>query len=190
MESEGLTPQGIATKTFRLARRGYDTEDVSGFLSEVAAAYQSALDAAAHGIPHDDVPTESGPRSFQELGAEAGALMQAAKEGADSLRRRAEEDAAALLKRASEHAEKTMREVTLETDRLRNATKRECEEMLTEAQARAERLASHEREMREKTAELERLFLAFRDEMETSGLEPAQEPPANERGGQGSSSAA
>jgi DivIVA domain-containing protein len=190
MEREGLTPQGIATKTFKPARRGYDTDDVSEFLAEVAAAYQSALDAAAQGTSQDDVPIEPAPRSFQELGAEAGALMQTAKEGADSLLRQAEEAAAAHMKRAREQAEKIMREVTLETDRLRNATKRDCEEMLTEAQARAERLTSHERQMREKVGELEKLFLAFRDEMETSTSEPAQERSVNERDGQGSSPAA
>src|SRR5919199_2492505 len=102
MEREGLTPQGIATKTFGLARRGYNTDEGSSFLAEVAAAYQSALDAAAHGTSQDDVPTESPPRSFEELGAEAGALMQTAKEGADSLLRRAEEAAAALMKGANE----------------------------------------------------------------------------------------
>ena len=101
--------------------------------------------------------------------------MQAAKEGADSLRRKAEEQAAAILERAVQDAEARMREANLEADRLRNATKRQCEEMVSEAQDRAERLKRHEREMQEKIADLERLFHAFRAEMEASIAGVAEE---------------
>ena len=171
----GLTPEAISTKQFKVSRRGYDPDDVSAFLSEVAAQYQRALEeAGVNQARANDVRTEEfAPRSFEELGAEAGALMQAAKEGADSLRRRAEQEAEALVKQATDEADRRMREVTLETERLRNAVKRQCEQMVSEAQARADRLTTHEREMREKVAELERMFLAFRNEMEASISEAA-----------------
>ena len=169
MERDGLTPEFIATRQFKLCRRGYDPDDVSEFLAEVAAVYQRALDqAAADRARAHDAQTESAPPTFEELGAEAGALMQAAKEGADSLRRRAEEEAEAIMKGAIDEAEARMREVTLETERLRNAVKRQCEEMLADVQARTEHLAAHERDMRKKVGELEELFVAFRSKMEAS----------------------
>ncbi len=172
MARGGLTPEAIATKQFRLSRRGYNPDDVSEFLAEVAAAYQRALDAD-HQARAPEAERDSAPPSFQELGAEAGALMQAAKEGADSLRRRAEEEAEAIMKRATDEADARLREAALEADRLRNAGRRQCDEMLSEAQARAEHLASHERKLREKVAEVEGMFLAFRNGLDASLSEPA-----------------
>ncbi len=187
MERGGLTPEGIATKRFKLSRRGYNPDEVSEFLAEVAAAYQGAVDkAAAHQTPKDHAQSESFALSFEQLGAEAGALMQTAKEGADSLRRRAEGEAAAIVGQATHEAEERMREVTLETERLRNATKRQCEEMISEAQGRSDRLKAHERKMREKVAELEQMFLAFRNEMaaSTSTDEEALDTPAADESGE------
>jgi cell division septum initiation protein DivIVA len=183
----GLSPQAIATKDFKLCRRGFSPEDVSGFLLNVAAAYQQALDwGAANQARAEQAEAGSTPRSFDELGAEAGALMQAAKEAADTLRRRAEEDAAILMARASEQTEKAMREVGLESDRLRNATKRRCDEMLAEAQARADRLADGELKLRAKLHELEGLFASLRDAMDAPTYEGTDVSSVDERSHQGS----
>jgi DivIVA domain-containing protein len=175
-----LRPEDIANRTFSSGgRRGYMREEVDSFLAEVARAFRDALESAAR--------AESTP-SFEQLGREAGAVLEAARQGGDSLRRRAEEEAEGVRKRArgeadqirgraeseasdilekaAQEAERAMREAELVARRLRNVTKRQCAELLAEAQTRHERLSAHERELRRRIADIESVFESVRAEMD------------------------
>jgi DivIVA domain-containing protein len=178
----GLTPEEIAERRFSpVGRRGFDKAEVAAFLAEVAAAYRAALDKAEWAEDHV---------SFERLGAEAGALLETAKEGAESLRRGAEEEAetlrnsareeaqevrsrakqeaAALVEQATREAERIAREAEVVARRLHNVTKRQCEQMVVDAESRSKRLHAHQRAMRNKINDMERVFRAFRAEMESS----------------------
>jgi DivIVA domain-containing protein len=186
-----LAPEDIANRRFAaVGRRGYDREEVETFLVEVAQAYREALDVVARA---DESPT------FELLGREAGAVLEAARQGAESLRESAEEEvqsltrearegaeevrreaetvASEILERAAQEAERAMREAELVARRLRNVTKRQCSELLAEAQTRQERLAAHERELRRRISEIEAVFETFRAEMDAEEL-PAPEEEA------------
>ncbi|MFN2488275.1 MAG: DivIVA domain-containing protein [Actinomycetota bacterium] len=183
MRQEGnLSPEAIARRQFApVGRRGFDKAEVSAFLVEVANAYGAVLQRLER--------AEAEP-SFEQLGSEAGALLQLAKDGADSLRRKAEEEAqsmlssardeseelrkqsegnaTAIVERATQEAERRVREAELVARRFRNVTKRQCDQMIAEAQSRSARLEAHQRNMRAKIADMEGVFQAFRAEMESS----------------------
>ena len=181
-EPAELTPEGVSSRTFStVGRRGYDRAEVSAFLADVADALRSAREYAERA---------SSRPSFDELGAEAAALLRNANEGAEALRartekevremrreaeeetselrRKSEEEASAIIASATEEAERRVREAELVARRFSNVTKRQCDQMVAEAQARAERLDNYEREMRQRISDMEAVFQAFRAEMEAS----------------------
>jgi DivIVA domain-containing protein len=180
-ETASLSPEEIRAHSFNTSvRRGFDRDEVSAFLAEVAEAYRGALEKAEQG------PTEH--PTFEQLGHEAASLLQAAQEGAESLRRRGEaeaesirlaarqeadeiraqgdRDAAGVRDGAAGEAEKTLREAELVARRLRNATERQCNDLLGEAAARAQQLERHEQEIEERIRAVEQAFLAFRTRAE------------------------
>jgi DivIVA domain-containing protein len=186
-----LAPEEIANRRFSTGgRRGYDREEVDSFLVLVARTQRDLL---------EDLARAEAEPSYEQIGREAGAVLEAARQGAESLRQRAEEEAEAnrraaleearetraraeseaseILEKAAQEAERAMREAELVARRLRNVTKRQCSELLAEAQLRHERLTAHEKELRRRIADIESVFHAFRAEM---GLEDARAIPLDE----------
>ena len=92
-----LDPDSIRTRAFSSGLRGLDRDEVATFLSEVADAYESTLKRSP---------------SFKHLGEEAGILLQAACDGAESLRRKGEEDANRILLDGHERAKEEARAIT------------------------------------------------------------------------------
>jgi DivIVA domain-containing protein len=195
-----LSPEEISNRKFSSGGlRGYDRDEVERFLAEVARAYREVLESAR--VAADP--------SYEQLGREVGAVLESARLGADSLRRRAEEEAegarrkarheadqirgraereaSEILERGAVEAERAMREAELVARRLRNVTKRQCSELLAEAHARQERLRAHERELRGRIAEIEAVFAAFREEMDSEEVravridDPELEPAAEDQ---------
>jgi DivIVA domain-containing protein len=182
-----LAPEDIANRRFATGgRRGYDREQVEAFLREVAGTYAESLESL------ERAQSNSG-FSYEQLGREAGAVLEAARQGAESLMKRAQEEvenlrdtargdaeevrreaegeASEILEKAAQEAERAMREAELVARRLRNVTKRQCSEMLAEATTRQERLAAHERELRRRIADIERVFESFRAELDSQDLQ-------------------
>jgi DivIVA domain-containing protein len=197
-DSWRLTPEDIESRTFSSSgRRGYDRDEVTAFLSDVADVVRRTSEGANR-------------PSFDQLGTEAAALLRNAAEGAESLRRKGEEDAHRLRQEAEQEAgairaqaeqeadevraraeqeaesvraeaageaERSLQEAELLARRLRNSTERECNDLLAEAALRRERLEQHERAMEQRIREVENAFGVFRSGAEAAAAERAELAP-------------
>jgi DivIVA domain-containing protein len=183
-----ITPEQITSKKFSLTRsRGYDREEVDSFLSDMAAAYNAAM---------DNEP-EAPSRMLDRLGEEVSAILRATKESAATLLREAEDEAAGLRRNAAQEAksirrqaredavaekartEKEVRSLIEDAHRkaheIRDAADRESKELLEEAIRRFDRLQAHERELRERVDSMERLLVMLRKEMGVGSAEDSAE---------------
>ncbi|MBW3621220.1 MAG: DivIVA domain-containing protein, partial [Actinobacteria bacterium] len=124
-----LTPEEIASRQFLVSLRGYDRDEVTSFLREVAAAHARALDdlrvlereleqsrrqldvvpdrddsTAVEAAPRTP-PTAMTPReAFSALGEETTRILVAAEESAQAIREKAEERARTDLENARREA--------------------------------------------------------------------------------------
>ena len=141
-----LSPDDIAGREFRVARRGYDRDEVHAFLAGVAAhvaeleqrvAEAEASRAASPPEGATDAPAAPAPspddasRVFAEIGQETQRILEAAREAAKGIARKAEADAAEEVAAARRRAD----EVLAEGERRRDAVERVIAEL---EQSRAE----------------------------------------------------
>jgi DivIVA domain-containing protein len=148
-----LTPQEIAGRQFAPAgRRGFDRDQVTAFLAEVARAHQAVL---------DELAATAAPPDFEQLGREAGALLATARQGAESIRREAEEEANQVRAAALEDARTLRARADNEAAALveeAQATRARAEEEA--AAVREEAAADAERTLREAEVAARRLHSA------------------------------
>src|SRR5258707_437706 len=117
-----LTPDEVAEKTFTLARRGYDVDEVEIFLAELADEVRSTSDKerallqqlaeAERALERErsDRPVLDEAALTSALGAEAASILRAAHEAAAGIRTQAEKDGAAAVQRGREQATVIRRE--------------------------------------------------------------------------------
>ena len=136
-----FTPDDIRRAEFRAVRRGLDAAEVSRYLDQVAGRVQGLIEenerlATRLGEYADrDLETE-----FDSLGREVAAVLQAAREAADSMRERATADAARWRTEATTEVETWRKEARSDAEALRGDAWATGSELLRQTAAEARRI--------------------------------------------------
>ncbi len=136
-----VTPDEIRRAEFRTTRRGIDAGEVSSFLERIASEMQELeadrdrLAAKVGEYADRDLETE-----FESLGREVAAVLQAAKEAADSMRERATSDAARWRSEAMAEVEATRKAARSDAEALRGDAWATGTELLNQSSAEARRI--------------------------------------------------
>lgn len=151
-----LTSEEIAGKEFLVGLRGYDKNEVRGFLRTVATEFAEAgerpadtadaddADAAAEPVVQEAEPAvapSTGASDWSNLGEEIAAVL-----------RTAHEQAAALRADAERQAEEVRSQAATETERLSGEASQRAETLVSEADEYAQRIRA-EAEERVQTAQ-------------------------------------
>lgn len=157
MTSE-VTPDAVRRAQFRTAIRGLDRVEVEAYLEVVAGRIAQLevetekLKAKVDEAPGGDLETE-----FETVGREVSAILQSAREAADSLRERASLDAARWRSEAMEESESVRRDAATDAEALRRDAWVVGTELLDQAAGQAESmLANAERDVLTTMGEAER----------------------------------
>jgi DivIVA domain-containing protein len=157
MPSE-VTPDGIRGAEFRTTLRGLDRAEVASFLEAVAGRVEQ-LEGVVEKLK-TQLDESSGPdlgAEFEKVGNEVAAILQAAREAAESMRERASIDAARWRREAAEEAETLRREAAADSEALRRDAWVTGSELLDQAQVHAEAMrAAAERDVLTVMGEAER----------------------------------
>jgi DivIVA domain-containing protein len=153
-----ITPEEIRSARFRTVRRGLDSSEVEQFLGRLAGEIerlrteQERLTSRLGEYADRDLETE-----FDSLGREVAAVLQAAREAADSMRERATVDAARWRSEAMAEVEVLRKEARVDAETLRGDAWSTGSELLGQAAAEARRLrAEAERDVLTVMGEAER----------------------------------
>lgn len=158
---EELVPEYVEGREFSTSLRGYDREEVDGFLSSVAAELREYQRASSE-------------RLYQNLGEEMGALLQHAKDSSDAMRKEAEEDAAAIRHAAESDAQRTRADAEHRASEIRAASEAEATERIKEAEDKVRVLEDLERDVRLRVRSLRVEIEGVASEL--IALEAADEP--------------
>ena len=135
-----MTPEEIRRASFRTVLRGLDAGEVEAFLHRVAERLESLIENQARlearmGEHADrDLETE-----FDLLGREVTAVLQAAREAAESMRERASLDAARWRSESMAEAERLRKDARNDAEALRGDAWTTGTELLTQAVAEVKR---------------------------------------------------
>ena len=136
-----ITPDDIRRAEFRTVRRGLDPDEISGFLERVAAdldELEKERERLATKLgEYGDRDLES---EFESLGREVAAVLQAAKEAADSMRERATMDAARWRSEAMTEVDAMRKEARSDAEALRGDAWTTGTELLNQSAAEACRI--------------------------------------------------
>ncbi len=175
-------PEEIENKEFLSALRGYDRDEVRGFLQDVADDYRALLDMLKQ--RQQSMPSVKDP--YDVVGVELGQILKVARESGDRLRKKAEAEAGSLVGKSEQEAksirdsaDKAARKQREEADRyarqVRAAADREAADKTSRAAATVEQLREAEAKLRERLRSMESIIRAVRDEL------GAEEGPRTER---------
>lgn len=136
-----ISPDSIRDAQFRTVIRGVDTNEVSQFLSEVAAriaeleAERDRLSARLGEFADRDLKTE-----FENVGREVTTVLEAAREAAETMRERATLDAARWRSEAMSDAETERKDARNDAEALRGDAWAAGTELLNQSVAESNRL--------------------------------------------------
>ena len=140
MASE-MSPGEIRRAEFRTTLRGFDREEVLGFLDSIATrleqleAEREKLVAQAKESTGRDLEEE-----FDKIGRDVSSILQTAREAADSMRERAALDAARWRSEAMEEADANRKEAASDAEALRRDAWAVGSELLAQTSAEAKRM--------------------------------------------------
>lgn len=145
-----LSPDEIQGRTFAVADRGYDRDEVRSFLLEVASTLRLARHTTRPPIAPSTAPGGSAappvaaPDDFAHLGAEVAAILRAAHDAAETLRVDAERAIAERHQEAAAQVAEIRERATAEADwtneqakRVLIAAREQAEAIATEAETAA-----------------------------------------------------
>jgi DivIVA domain-containing protein len=167
-----ITPDDIRRAEFRAVRRGLDPDEVAGFLERVAAdvdKLEKERERLATKLgEYADRDLES---EFESLGREVAAVLQSAREAADSMRERATVDAARWRSEAMTEVEAMRKEARSDAEALRGDAWATGTELLNQSAAEARRMRAEAEQdvlsvMGESEREAHRLTSSARREAE------------------------
>jgi DivIVA domain-containing protein len=141
--SPEVTPDEIRRAEFRTTLRGLNRVEVENFLEAVAGRVEQ-LEGAVEKLKAE-LDESSGPdlsAEFERVGNEVAAILQAAREAAESMRERASIDAARWRREAAEESETLRREASADAEALRRDAWVTGSELLEQAQVNAEAMRS------------------------------------------------
>ena len=136
-----ITPDDIRRAEFRAVRRGLDPDQVASFLERVAANVEELekererLATKLGEYADRDLASE-----FESLGREVAAVLQSAREAADSMRERATMDAARWRSEAMAEVEAMRKEARSDAEALRGDAWATGTELLNQSSAEARRV--------------------------------------------------
>ncbi|MET0567375.1 MAG: DivIVA domain-containing protein [Acidimicrobiia bacterium] len=138
-----ITPDDIRRAEFRAVRRGLDPDEVSSFLERIAADVdklekeRERLATKLGEYADRDLDSE-----FETLGREVAAVLQSAKEAADTMRERATTDAARWRSEAMSEVEAMRKEARSDAEALRGDAWATGTELLNQSAVEARRVRS------------------------------------------------
>lgn len=167
--SDPLEPDSIERRTFRRGLRGYDTDEVDGFLKEVAdllrdsGSRYEALYSRLLELGNRDMSAE-----FNQVSEDVGRILQEARQTAEGMRKRAAADAEQLTEEARSvavelrsdawmAAEKLLQDATKEASAMVQAGERDSLAIIGEAEREAHRRQSAARRESEETVRAAKL---------------------------------
>jgi DivIVA domain-containing protein len=123
-DAEAGRPETEDRPAFRVVRRGYDREEVDGYLAQLVARLGEAVDQYAKAeqaraeLQREVLSLREGSPSFEQLGGEAAALLQEAGRSAEQLVENARRRADTITEKAQQQAEQMRRSVEDEAQKV------------------------------------------------------------------------
>lgn len=149
-----LSPSDIARRTFDVARRGYEQQEVRGFLHEVSALVERLVrtetelreraERAEARLSTAEKPDEA--MLLEVLGEETTRVLTSAREAAAEIRVKAEEAAARLIADATGEAAETRASAARDADSLLAAARGEADQLLEQARTELDRRSAEAEE--------------------------------------------
>lgn len=136
-----LAPAEISSRTFRTSFRGFDPEEVTAYLAEVARKVEELIaqrDRLAGRL--GDFADRDLRAEFELVGRDVSAVLEAARMAAEGIRERAGTDAARWRSEALAEAEAERRAARADAEQLRSDAWTTGEELLKTAQVEARRI--------------------------------------------------
>ncbi|MGD2060406.1 MAG: DivIVA domain-containing protein [Acidimicrobiia bacterium] len=153
-----VTPDALRQAEFRTSFRGYDPAEVETML-RAAAARLEEIDAERRRLVErlEETPSKDLETEFETVGREVSAILQTAREAAESMRERASLDAAKWRSEAMEEADTTRREAAADAEALRRDAWVTSSDLLEQTTTQAETIrADAERDVLTVMGEAER----------------------------------
>jgi len=178
-----LTPEEIEGRQFSIVPRGYDREEVSRFLTEVAASYRYAVHNLLPGVQTTVASPPTDP--FAELGEQVADILRATERLAERRRQELDADLAAVRAEAEQLIARTRRDAERDRDQARRTlaqaqeradaivaeadeeARRRAERIEAEARARAEQVLARARGHEERLREVEQATLGRIQQLRT-----------------------
>lgn len=152
--AEPLQPHDIARRTFGVVRKGYEQQEVRGFLHEVSALLER-LQRSEQELKERVERTETKLGASQEpdeamllevLGAETTRVLTSAREAAGEIRGKAEEAAARIIAEATAEAAEIRSAAVKDSDDLMAEAKQETAATLEQARTELDRRSAEAEE--------------------------------------------
>ena len=134
---KAINPDEIEKATFSTGFRGYEPEEVHGYLRQIADQVRAAL-------------KEAQESSYENLGEDIGRLLQNAKDTADEIVSKAQEKANLADAEAQRQATRLRQEAEEVANQMRQKIQREKAQRIKEAEDEIARLSGTERDVRER----------------------------------------
>jgi DivIVA domain-containing protein len=123
-DAQAGQPNGEGPPAFRVARRGYDRDEVDAYFPQLAARLKEAVDQyasaeRARAQLQDEVTNlQQRAPSFEQVGGEAAALLAEAGRSAEQLVENGRRRAETIIEKAQQQAEQMRDDVTHEAQRV------------------------------------------------------------------------
>lgn len=136
-----ITPDDVARREFRTSFRGYDPEEVRSFLAAISEGLQELVAERDQLLAQSGTVSEADLKAeFEQIGREVSAVLEQARQAAESMRERAAADATRWRSEAVAESESELRRARADAEQLRSDSWSTSEEMLAQAQREAAHL--------------------------------------------------
>jgi cell division septum initiation protein DivIVA len=134
-------PADLASRSFRSRLRGWDPDEVQAYLAEVDRKVRDLMaERDRLAVQVAEVGAKDLKHEFETVGREVAAVLEAAREAAESMRARAGADASRWRSEAVAEAEAERRRARTDAETLRGDAWTTAEELLRQSQAEAQRI--------------------------------------------------
>src|SRR4051812_25554691 len=120
-----ISPEDIESRQFQVSLRGYDVDEVRGFLAMVAESFRAVAESRPSAPAAAPAPTVSGGQL--SIGEEVNRVLQAAAQAAEELQAKAHRRGAELQAQAQAEAEQARQAAQEEAEAARQALQAEID---------------------------------------------------------------
>ncbi len=172
LPGQQVRPEDIHTAQFSTRVRGYDREEVDAFLSALATELERLIENQQL-LQNQPSPVDEDEEPFAKLGADAGKLMQLARDHADRMKDVALAEIAAARAAAEAEVAELLERAETEASALRDMAERDAKSIKDDA----DRLHA-DAQTRAREVEIETENVASRAQSEVEGMRAAAEAEA------------